>query len=102
MKTLAIATAALGLAATTTPAFAGQATEMSVAVRTSDINLATAEGQELLDNRIEKAVRTVCRINKLRTGTRIMSQDARACLAKARAQARQQVAALTENRQRGG
>jgi len=103
MKTLAIAAAVLGLACTTAaPAYAGEVERMSVSVNLGDINLATASGQKLLDQRIEKAVRTVCRINDPQTGTRLMNQDARACLAKARADARQQVAAITGDRQRGG
>ena len=102
MKTFAIAAAALGLACTTTPAFAGEREKMSLEVELSDINLGTASGQKLLDQRIERAVRTVCRVTDVKTGTRIMNQDARACLAKARANAREQVAALTGDKQRGG
>lgn len=102
MKTFAIAAAAIGLACTTTPAFAGEREKMSLEVELSDINLGTASGQKLLDQRIERAVRTVCRVTDVKTGTRIMNQDARACLAKARASAREQVAALTGDMQRGG
>jgi len=102
MKTLALAAAALGLVCTTAPAYAGEIEKMSVRVNYGDINLATAAGQQTLDNRIEKAVRTVCRTTDLKTGTRIMNQDARACLAKARADARQQLALVTGDRQRGG
>ena len=101
MKTLALAAAALGLAVTA-PAHAGSAEKMTINVDYSDINLATAKGQQTLENRIEKAVRTVCRINDVQTGSRLMSRDARTCLAKARASARQQVAAITADRQRGG
>lgn len=102
MKTFAIAAAAFGLACTTTPAFAGEREKMTLEVELSDINLGTASGQKLLDQRIERAVRTVCRVTDVKTGTRIMNQDARACLAKARANAREQVAALTGDKQRGG
>lgn len=102
MKTFAIAAAAFGLACTTTPAFAGDGEKMSMKIELSDINLSTAAGQELLDKRIERAARTVCRVTDVKTGTRIMNQDARACLAKARANAREQVAALTGDKQRGG
>ncbi|MDC8753686.1 UrcA family protein [Erythrobacter sp. sf7] len=102
MKTFAIAAAVLGLACTTTPAFAGEREKMSLEVELSDINLGTASGQKLLDQRIERAVRTVCRVTDVKTGTRIINRDARACLAKARADAREQVAALTGDKQRGG
>lgn len=101
MKTLALAAAALGLACTAAPALAGT-TIMKLEIETSDINLDTPTGQKLLDQRIEKAVRTVCRTTDLNTGTRIMNRDSRACLAKARVDARKQVAALMEDSQRGG
>lgn len=101
-KTFASAAAALGLACTAAPAFASGAATMSLAIDTSDINLATPAGQKLLDQRIEKAARTVCRTTKFTTGTRIMNREARACLAKARVDARQQVAVIMKNRQRGG
>jgi UrcA family protein len=103
MKTFALAAAALGLACTTAaPAFAGQIERMSVRVNLADINLATASGQELLDNRIERAARTVCRADSPTTGSRILTQEKRDCLVKARADARQQVAVITGDRQRGG
>lgn len=105
MKTLAIAAAALGLACTTAAPARAQTImleRLEVPVRLSDINLATAAGQELLHRRIDRAARQVCRITNVNTGTRIMNHDARACLAKARADARQQVALLTGDRQRGG
>lgn len=102
MKTFAIAAAALGLACTTTPALAGEVQKMSMEIELADIDLASASGQKLLDQRIEKAARTVCRVTNVETGTRLMNRDARTCLAKARADARQQVAAITGDRQRGG
>lgn len=101
-KTFAIAAATLGLACSAAPAFAGGATTMSLTIETSDINLATPGGQKLLDQRIERAARTVCRTTDLKTGTRVMNREARACLAKARVDARQQVATIMESRQRGG
>ena len=95
--------AALGLAgAAVSPALAGEAQRMTIAVGTTDLDLGTAEGQKALDKRVEKAVRSVCRTTSLSTGSRVMSQDAQACLAKARADARVQVAALTEARHGGG
>jgi UrcA family protein len=102
MKALALAAAAIGLASTAAPAFAAEAERMTIDVKFTDINLGTVAGQKLLDQRIEKAVRTVCRVTDIKTGTRIMNRDARTCLAAARADARQQVALLTGDRQRGG
>jgi UrcA family protein len=102
-KTLTHAFAALGLAgAAISPAFAAEPGVMTINVITADLDLATAKGQKTLDQRVEKAARTVCRIADVRTGTRVMSNDARACLAKARSDARQQVAALVQEQQRGG
>jgi len=103
-KTITHALAALGLAgAAITPAMAGNGQILTVKVNTSDIDLGTAQGQKTLDQRVEKAVRQVCRTTSLTTGSRVMSQEARACLAKARTDAKQQVAALTTlGQQRGG
>jgi UrcA family protein len=102
-KTITHALAALGLAgAAITPAMAGNGQILTVKVNTADIDLGTAQGQKTLDQRVEKAVRHVCRTTDLSTGTRVMSQDALACLAKARTDAKRQVAALTIEQQRGG
>jgi len=103
MKTFAIAAAALGLvSATATPVLAEPLEKMSIEVNVSDINLASVSGQKLLDQRIERAVRTVCRTDAPTTGSRILSQEKRECVTKARADAREQVALLTGDRQRGG
>ena len=107
MKPPVYALAALGLAgAAITPALAGNADRMSVSVSVADIDLATAKGQRTLDRRLEKAVRTVCRATDLTTGSRILSQESRVCVAKTRASVKQQLAALpansSANRQRGG
>lgn len=102
-KTLIHTLAALGLAgAAITPALAGDGVPKTIAVTTSDIDLATAKGQKTLDQRIERAARTVCRATDLATGSRIMSQEAHACLTKARGQAREQLAVLMADQQRGG
>lgn len=102
-KTAVHALSALGLAgAAVTPAFADNLEHRTVSVSHAGINLGTAEGQKILDQRIEKAVRQVCRTTRLDTGTRLMNNDALACLAKARADAKRQVAALVTNEQRGG
>ena len=103
MKPLAMTLAAIGLAGTAiSPAFASQTDRMTIEVQYNDLNLATPEGQKTLDQRLEKAVRTVCRTKSHTGGSRILTLDAKACLAKARADVRQQVAVLTEVEQRGG
>ncbi len=103
MKPLAHALAALGLAgAAISPVMATEAERMTVKVNLADLDLATAEGQRELDQRLKRAVRTVCRTKDLTTGSRILSEDARDCIAKARTGVKQQMAALSINQQRGG
>jgi UrcA family protein len=102
-KTFTLAAAAVGLAGTAiTPAFAGQAELRTAEINVADLDLGTAAGQRTLDKRVEKAVRQVCRTVSVQTGTRIMDRDAMDCLARARAEAKQQMAALISNEQRGG
>ena len=102
MKTLAIATAAVGLVFTATPALAGPAELPRQEVSIAGIDLATPEGQRMLDQRIERAARQVCQVDTIRTGTRIRSHAAQTCLAKARVSAQQQVASIMEDQRRGG
>lgn len=102
MKTLAIAAAAISLAVGATPVLAANPTTMTLSINTDDLDLDTQAGQKALDQRIERAARTVCRITSPTTGTRVMSHQARSCLAKARASAKTQVAAIMENKRRGG
>jgi UrcA family protein len=94
-------------AAVVTPAFAESARPTkiavtSVAVNTSDLALDTVEGQRKLQNRVAKAVREVCSVADVDTGQRLLNRDVRGCLARARASANQQVAALLAEEQRGG
>lgn len=102
MKTLAIAAASLGLAFTATPALAGPAELPTQKVSIAGIDLATPEGQAMLDQRIERAAREVCGVDEVRTGTLIRSNESTECLAKARASAQQQVASIVEDQRRGG
>ncbi len=102
MKTLAIAAAAFGLAASAVPALAQTPETTSVEVSLADIDLATPEGQRQADARLERAVRVACRVTDPMTGSRIVSQDAGACIAKARASAGGERALITENQRRGG
>lgn len=102
MKTLAIATATLALAVTATPAMAGVGDVPSQSVAYADLNLGTPEGQARLDQRIDAAAKTVCRVNEVRTGTRIRSPHVASCLANARASAQKQVSAMMAETRRGG
>ena len=108
-KTISQSLVAAGLsAALIAPAFAASpfddtAPRRTAQVRIADLDLGTASGQRALDTRIETAIRRVCRDVSIKTGTRIMNQDAQECKTRARAEARSQVAALmSAESQRGG
>jgi UrcA family protein len=112
MKTLAKmlghSLVAAGLsAALVAPAFAGspfaESPRNTAEVRYADLDLGTAAGQRMLDARIEGAIRKVCRSVNINTGTRIVDQTTQECKTRARADAKQQVAALmSSDAQRGG
>ncbi|MFN2099369.1 UrcA family protein [Altererythrobacter sp. MF3-039] len=91
------ALAALALAATTSPAFADER-----AVSYADLNLASPEGQEILERRITRALEEVCQVQTIRTGTRVRSNEARRCMVEARANAKNQVAAILDQKGLGG
>ncbi|MFO6446638.1 UrcA family protein [Erythrobacter sp. NE805] len=107
MKTLAKsainALLAVGLAGTAiAPVYAHPHQYRTLSVSTAGIDLGSPEGQKILDQRIEKAVRHVCRTTNPDTGTRMISNEAQQCLARARSEAKQQLAALIAKEQRGG
>jgi len=103
MKPLTQTIAAFGLIGTAlSPAYAVEPERMTVKIEVADINLNTPEGQRALDRRIEAAARMVCQANSPATGTRIMNNDARACITKARSEVRQHAAKLARDQQRGG
>ena len=102
MKNFALATAALGLAVTATPAFAGPVDVPVAKVSTAGLDLASTEGQEILDQRIKRAAKKVCRVSDVHTGSRLQSAEVRKCYQKARASAKQQVAAIMEDQRLGG
>ena len=98
----ALATATLAMAFTASPVLAGSGDVASKSVGYADLNLATAQGQERLEQRIDAAAKSVCRVNEVRTGTRLPSPNVNACLANARASAKKQVSAMMAETQRGG
>ncbi len=99
--TLTLAAASIGLAGITAPAFAGETVRKTEKVSYKGLDLNTAEGQKLLEQRVEIAARRVCDYSGGPISTRTR-KDERACLAKARASARAQVAAVIEDERRGG
>lgn len=89
--------AALGLALTATASYAGE-----VRVGYSDLNLASAEGQQALSHRIDRAAKSACGFNEISTGTRFRSADATACYKAAHAKARNAMAVVVEDARLGG
>ncbi|MEL7444754.1 MAG: UrcA family protein [Pseudomonadota bacterium] len=98
----ALITASVALVGITTPAFAEQIDAPKQKIQFSDLDLSTPAGQATLDKRIDAAARKVCKVDEMRTGTRIKSQSRKSCYAKARASAANQVAAVLEDQRRGG
>ncbi len=102
MKTLALATAAVGLAFTASPGLAAGDDVPSTTVSLEGLDLDSPEGQRMLDQRIDRAARQICGVDNVRTGTRIRSRSVRECYAKARTSAERQVATIIQDQQRGG
>ena len=99
--TLTLVAASLGFTGIAAPAMAGETIRKTETVSYKGLDLNTAEGQKMLEQRVEIAARRVCDYNARPTSTRLR-QDSRECLAKARANARAQVAAVIEDERRGG
>ena len=98
----ALTAAALGTMLAASPAIAAEGTGPSVVIKHRDLNLATAEGQDALQHRIDAAARKVCGVGEHETGTRIPSAEAKTCYVKARAKAQSQMALIVAGSQRGG
>ena len=97
MKKSILAIVSLGAAMATTPALAE-----SKQVGFNDLNLASIEGQETLERRINHAARQVCGYSELKTGTRVATPAMRSCFAKAKKSATAQMAAAVNERRLGG
>lgn len=91
---IAIAAGALAVAP---PALAA-----SVKVSYNDLDLSTPQGQKELQNRITEAAKKVCGVYDVRTGTRLPSSDANACVRETRDQIAQQLAAVVDQHKAGG
>jgi UrcA family protein len=74
----------------------------SVEVRFADLNLNTAEGQQKLERRIDRAARQVCAMDQMTTGSRIASPAASACYRLALRNVRDRVASVISNSSSGG
>lgn len=102
MIKITLTAAGLGLMLAATPAAASDEGLRKAHVEYRDLNLATPEGLERLERRVDSAARKACGFNEERTGTRIPSPDRIQCYQKARANADRQVALAIISAQRGG
>lgn len=90
-----IAAALMGLALTTTPAFADEVKHVQVMYK--DLDLTTAAGQRALERRLNTAAREACGYSETVTGSHLPSARSRACYKQARAKAQDVMAAAVEN-----
>lgn len=99
-----IAAAILGLAATSSPAFAErEAGEIMVSkVRYADLDLSTQRGMDKLRSRLNQAAREVCGMDIRQTGTFLASREARACYIDTRERFERELAMLGESGPREG
>ncbi len=97
---LALTAAALAVPAAT-PAVA-QTEPRSIAVEYSDLNLASAKGQKVLSERLNRAARAVCGMDEQTTGSRLPPLGAVACYDETRTRMNADFAALISEERRGG
>ena len=108
MKKPLILTAVASLVIAPSAALAGpQMTENAAGQRQmvieyKDLNLSNAAGIKRLEQRIDRAAELVCGMDRLPTGTRIVSTETRRCVSQAKAQAFKGFAAVIEQQRRGG
>jgi UrcA family protein len=74
----------------------------SVEVQYDDLDLATAEGKQELDRRIDKAAENVCDVNEASVGTRVRTRETRDCIKQAKRQIADQLASITKPDKAGG
>lgn len=97
MKRIAFALAAgLGASLAAQPVLAE-----TVMVPYHDLDLATDSGIKELDRRIDNAAKQICGFSDLRTGSRLVTREARTCYKDARKQIEQKIAALAEKKVAG-
>lgn len=73
----------------------------SIDVGYADLDLATPEGQQRLEQRVEAAVRKVCGVNELPLA-RTIDPNIRTCVRAARAKAATDVAYVVQREAKGG
>ena len=101
MKFIAAASATV-LGLLTVVAVPASATDVLFEVEYADLNLQSKDGQKAFDRRIEQAARKACSYGAIKTGSRIRSSEANACVAELTAKANRQFANLTTRNTKGG
>jgi len=91
------AAAAIATIATAAPALADQ-----VSVSYKDLDLTTAQGQSTLARRLDAAARDACGYEGPTTGSRIVPRAAVECYKQAQMRAKESMATLVSDAQRGG
>jgi len=97
MKKSILAIASIGVLFATTPAYAE-----GFQIKHNDLNLASVEGQKVLESRIERAAKEACGLNSQATGTRVVSRSARKCFNEVKKSATAQMAVLVDEQRLGG
>jgi len=98
MQSLALAVVAAALAV---PAAAAEEAPR-VGVHYGDLDLTSAEGQQKLDQRLERAAREVCGMNQTAVGSHLRSSHSRECYREARRHLDQQYAEAVNRKSAAG
>ena len=98
MQSLALAVVAAALAV---PAAAAEKAPR-VGVHYGDLDLTSAEGQQKLDQRLERAAREVCGMNQTAVGSHLRSSHSRECYREARRHLDQQYAEAVNRKSAAG
>lgn len=98
MRNAILLAAAFGLTVPAIPALA----QRQLTVEHADLDLDTKQGQKTLDRRIRAAAERICDANQVVTGSRLMSREAKRCIAEVTATARKSVASQLGYKKLGG
>ncbi|MWV28233.1 UrcA family protein [Aurantiacibacter rhizosphaerae] len=98
IKTGLVAALAAG-AMFSAPAMAGSTDAPSIAVRYSDLDLSTAEGQDTLDRRLTRAAEEVCGIDRRTSGMALPSAESRSCYRNTVQKMEREIATRTQEQQ---
>mgnify|MGYP001103103150 CR=1 FL=1 len=98
---LAAAFVASGL--TLAPAMASaQEQQRTASISYTDLDLSTEDGRATLDQRIDRAARQVCELDRVQTGSRLRNREARACYEQAKSSFEERFAGIIRDARLGG